>query len=68
MGGQIYGWGGFGQVKAVGDQAAHVQLAAEYEPGDFALEGEIGGITAQKVLFIDADAGEVGGPEDGGGS
>lgn len=43
----------------MGDQITHIQPAAEDEPGDFALEGEIGGIAADEVFFIHADGSQV---------
>jgi hypothetical protein len=57
MGGEFDGLGGLLQGKAVGDEAANVQLPGKNQPGNFALEGEIRRITAEQVFFIDADPG-----------
>ena len=57
MGSEIDGLGGLFQREAVGDQFAHVELAREDQAGDFALQGEIGGVAAEEVLLIDADGG-----------
>lgn len=56
MRGELDGFCGFFQGKTMGDQAADVELAGEDEAGDFLLQGEIGGVAAEEVLFINADA------------
>jgi hypothetical protein len=43
----------------MGDERAHVELTAEDEPGNFALEGEISGITADEIFFVHANGGEI---------
>jgi hypothetical protein len=55
----LHGFGGSIQPKPVGNEAADVQLAGEYQPGDFRLDGEISGITPQQVFFVHTDGGEV---------
>lgn len=57
MGGEFDGLGGLLQGKAVGDEAAHVQLPGKNQPGNLALEGEIRRITAEQVLLIHTNAG-----------
>ena len=43
----------------MGDQLPHVEPAREDEAGDFALEGEIGGIAAEQIFFVHANGGQV---------
>ena len=49
------GGGCLREREAVGDERADIQLALEDQTGDFALEGEVGGITSREGLFVDAD-------------
>lgn len=45
----------------MGDELAHVQFAGEDQAGNFFLQKKIGGITAQQLLFIHADGGQING-------
>ena len=58
-GGQLDGGGGLFERERMGDQWAHVELAREDEARDFALEGEIGGIAAEQILFVHANGGQI---------
>ena len=61
MGGEFDGVGSFFEGELVGDELADIELAGEYEFGDVLLQGVVGGIAAEHVLLVHADAGEVGG-------
>jgi len=52
---QRNGTGGFIQRKTARDQPAHVEPARENEPGGSALQGEVGGVAADQVFFVQAD-------------
>ena len=47
------------QREIMGNERAHVEPAGENEPGDFALEREIGRVAADEVFFVEADGGEI---------
>jgi len=51
----------FFERELVGDELADIELAGKYEFGDVLLQGVVGGIAAEHVLLVHADAGEVGG-------
>ena len=57
--GQLDGGRSFIQSKRMGDEFAQVELTAEHEAGDFALEGEIGRIAADEIFLVHADGSEI---------
>ena len=59
MRGELHGVGGLVERKAVGDERAHIQPARKDEAADLLLDGEIGGVAADEVFFVEADGGEV---------
>jgi hypothetical protein len=59
LGRQLDGGGGLLERKAMGDQLPHVEPARKDEAGDFALEGEIGGVAAEQIFFVHAYRGQI---------
>ena len=43
----------------MGNELSDVELSGENQSGDVVLEGDVRGIAANEVLFVDADFGKV---------
>src|ERR1700720_1896685 len=59
MGGKINSDGSLNQRELVRDERTHIEFPFEDQARNFVLEEEIRGITSNKVLFIDANRGEI---------
>jgi hypothetical protein len=59
MSGEVYGGGSFGELKAMGNQRANVELSRKHQLCHFFLKGEIRGIASNQILLVNANRRQI---------
>src|SRR5262245_59967536 len=59
VGGEFYRFSGLFQGQFVRYKAAHIQLAGEYQTGDFVLQKEVRRVASNQILFINTNSGQI---------